>query len=142
MNQLSAEARRPRGSCIGKAAGRSVTRGVHVVGENVGRHGGKFEVLNTRIPLHKSRSTILTFAAHNNTAEVEPAMTESIEIANTETPLFELDLPREGVKLAPRSFDELVVWLERQRQFWTWLNEAKAEDSPIDPVISAVFHQD
>lgn len=69
-------------------------------------------------------------------------MASNSEIANTEKPLFELDIPHEGTKLAPRSFDELVAWLERQRQFWNWLNQAKADDGQLEALFNVVFHQE
>lgn len=36
-------------------------------------------------------------------------------------PLFSLDLGANGGVLAPRSADELSVWIQKEVSFWSWL---------------------
>jgi hypothetical protein len=69
-------------------------------------------------------------------------MADSIEVANTATPLFEIEILREGQRLAPRSLEELEQWLQLERQFWKWLNEAKGEDPSVESLLNFVLHQD
>lgn len=69
-------------------------------------------------------------------------MAENIAVTNTATPLFEIELLREKQRFAPRSLEELEQWLQLERQFWSWLSEAKGEDPSLDPIFNAVFHQD
>lgn len=68
-------------------------------------------------------------------------MSDSIEIANTETPLFDVEIVAEGRKLSPRSIEELEAWLERERQFWAWITEARNDDPQVKPVANEVGYR-
>lgn len=57
----------------------------------------------------------------------------------TTAPLFEVQIPDENTIFAPRTFEEIEAWLDREKRFWTWLDEAKRDDAPIEYVIRDVL---
>lgn len=64
------------------------------------------------------------------------AIAGETEVNNTERPLFEVELPLSGAVFRPRSAGEIRQFLQKEREAWSWLQAAIAEDSTVNNIIN------
>lgn len=49
---------------------------------------------------------------------------------NKKEPIFEISIPRAGIKFKPTRYDQFVTWTKRERSRWDWLEEGVGPEFP------------